>query len=91
MSALAAAALACLHASGARPRRAAQRGPQALTTSERRIVEFAAGGLSNRAIGETLVLMPRTVEWHLGHAYRKLGVASRRDLPSALGRPQYGA
>jgi hypothetical protein len=25
-----------------------------------------------------------TVDWHLGHAYQKLGISSRRQLPGAL-------
>jgi DNA-binding CsgD family transcriptional regulator len=29
----------------------------------------------------------KAVEWHLGNAYRKLDVRSRRELPAALGAP----
>jgi DNA-binding CsgD family transcriptional regulator len=36
------------------------------------------------AIARALYLSPKTIEWHLGNAYRKLGIRSRRDLPSAL-------
>lgn len=82
---LAAAALACLHATGARPRRVVSSGPAALTSAERRVVERAARGMTNREIADELVLAARTVEWHLGRAYAKLGVRSRRDLPGALG------
>lgn len=81
---LASAALACLHASGARPRRTARTGPGALTASERRIAELAALGRTNREIADELVLAPRTVEWHLGRAFTKLGVTSRRDLGGIL-------
>jgi len=28
---------------------------------------------------------PKTVEVHLSHAYQKLDISSRRDLPTALG------
>src|SRR5207249_4995228 len=45
-----------LLASGARPRRAAISGLDALTPSERRIAEMAAAGHSNRSIAETLFL-----------------------------------
>jgi DNA-binding CsgD family transcriptional regulator/energy-coupling factor transporter ATP-binding protein EcfA2 len=70
---------------GARPRRSA-RGTTALTPSERRIGELAAQGLSNREIAETLVVATKTVETHLGSAYRKLGIRSRAELASALRR-----
>jgi ATP/maltotriose-dependent transcriptional regulator MalT len=78
-------ALAALHATGARPRRAAQHGIDALTAAERRTVELAATGKTNREIGQELAVAPRTVEWHLSRAFAKLGVTSRRELPAALG------
>ncbi|MFA9430027.1 AAA family ATPase [Egicoccus sp. AB-alg2] len=56
-------------------------GLPALTPSERRIVGLAASGRTNAAIARELFVTPKTVEWHLGNAYRKLGVSSRRDLP----------
>jgi DNA-binding CsgD family transcriptional regulator len=55
-----------------------------LTPSERRIAELAAAGASNREIAAQLFLSVRTVETHLTSAYRRLGVASRRQLPGAL-------
>jgi DNA-binding CsgD family transcriptional regulator/tetratricopeptide (TPR) repeat protein len=73
-----------LAAAGARPRRPARRGPDALTPSERRIVELAAGGLGNREIAQALFVTTKTVETHLGAAYRKLGVSGRRGLAGAL-------
>jgi len=73
-----------LYATGARPRSTALRGPDALTPSERRIAERAAGGETNRAIGEALYVTPRTVELHLSNAYRKLGARGRHDLAALL-------
>jgi DNA-binding CsgD family transcriptional regulator len=55
-----------------------------LTPSERRIAELAAAGASNREIAAQLFLSVRTVETHLTSAYRRLGIASRRQLPGAL-------
>jgi len=73
-------ALAELHAAGARPRRRARSGPDALTSAERRVAELAARGLANRAIAAELVLSTRTVEWQLARAFAKLGVRSRQEL-----------
>ena len=73
-----------LLASGARPRRSALRGIDALTPSERRVAGLAADGLTNRAIAQRLFVTDKTVEGHLANAYGKLGVRSRRDLPEAL-------
>ena len=70
-----------LTATGVRVRRDAQTGFDALTPSERRVVERAAAGASNREIAQALFVTVKTVEMHLGHAYRKLGIASRSELP----------
>jgi len=77
-------ALAELHAAGARPRRRARSGPDALTSAERRVAELAARGLANRAIAAQLVLSTRTVEWQLARAFAKLGVRSRQELSVEL-------
>jgi DNA-binding CsgD family transcriptional regulator len=55
-----------------------------LTASERSVADLAAHGHSNREIADRLVLSVRTVESHLGSAYRKLGVRSRGQLIGAL-------
>lgn len=72
------------HASGARPRRVPLKGAAALTPSERRIAELAAGGATNRQIAAELYLTPKTVEWHLSHVFSKLDISSRRQLAAAL-------
>ena len=75
-----------LRAAGARPRRPRTSGAQALTASERRIAAMAAEGLSNPEIAQALFVTKKTVEAHLGHAYRKLGIRSRGELAAALAR-----
>ena len=74
-----------LEVAGTRMQRAARRGPDALSPSERRVVALAIEGLSNRQIAEALFVTRKAVEWHLGNAYRKLDVRSRHELPGALG------
>lgn len=61
-----------------------------LTASERSVAALAATGHSNREIADRLVLSVRTVESHLGSAYRKLGVRSRGQLVGALDRSPAG-
>ncbi|HXD57791.1 MAG TPA: AAA family ATPase [Thermoleophilaceae bacterium] len=73
-----------LYASGARPRKAEQSGPAALTASERRVADLAAAGKTNKEIAQTLYVTPKTVEVHLSSTYRKLGIGSRHDLAQAL-------
>jgi len=81
-------ALEELEVASARVQRAARRGADALSPSERRVVALAIEGLSNRQIAEALFVTRKAVEWHLGNAYRKLDVRSRRELPTALGGAQ---
>ena len=75
-----------LVASGARPRRTAVSGPDALTPAELRTARMAAAGLSNREIAQSLFVSSKTVESHLSQAYAKLSISSRRELAGALGQ-----
>lgn len=51
-----------------------------LTEAERRVVIGVRAGLSNKEIAAALFVSVRTVESHLGAAFRKLGVRSRTQL-----------
>jgi DNA-binding CsgD family transcriptional regulator len=55
-----------------------------LTPQEAQVARLAAGGQTNPEIGAQLFLSPRTVEWHLGKVFGKLGISSRKELASAL-------
>ncbi len=71
-----------LVAAGGRPRRLVLSGLDSLTSAERRVAQLAADGLSNREIAQNLFITARTVEGHLTHAYQKLAITSREQLPS---------
>jgi DNA-binding CsgD family transcriptional regulator len=73
-----------LAAIGLRPRTADRTGADSLTPSERRVVELAAAGGTNREIAQTLFVTQKTVETHMGRAFRKLTISSRRQLPDVL-------
>jgi tetratricopeptide (TPR) repeat protein len=73
-----------LVAAGARPRRAALTGVEALTGSELQVARLAAEGLTNREIAQTLFVTTKTVEQHLSKAYGKLGIQGRSELPGKL-------
>jgi DNA-binding CsgD family transcriptional regulator len=76
-----------LHATGDTIRKRAADVPDELTAQERQIARRARDGQSNSKIGAELFLSPRTVEWHLGKVFTKLGISSRRQLREALPDP----
>jgi DNA-binding CsgD family transcriptional regulator len=51
-----------------------------LTAQEAQIAKLARDGHTNQEIGSHLFISPRTVEWHLGNVFTKLGITSRKDL-----------
>ena len=73
-----------LLATGARPRRPAATGRDALTPTEARIANMAAHGQSTPEIAQALFVTPKTVETHLAHTYQKLDIHTRVELARAL-------
>ena len=51
-----------------------------LTAQELQIAMAVAERLTNREIAQRLFVSRKTVEYHLGHIYMKLGAGSRDEL-----------
>jgi DNA-binding NarL/FixJ family response regulator len=58
-----------------------------LTQTQLLICNLAATGSTNRAIADHLQISLKAVEWHLSHAYKKLGISGRSQLPQVLRLP----
>ena len=65
-------------------REGAGRAETTLSGSELRVAELAATGHTNREISARLCITVSTVEQHLTHAYRKLKITRRQELPAGL-------
>jgi DNA-binding CsgD family transcriptional regulator len=79
-----------LVAAGAKPRRDAITGRDALTASELRVARLAAEGLANREIAQGLFITTKTAKGHLSRVYHKLGITGRGQLAAALTGPLDG-
>jgi DNA-binding CsgD family transcriptional regulator len=55
-----------------------------LTPQELQIAQLLADGQTTREAAAALFLSPKTVEYHLGHVYRKLAIRSRQELVRAF-------
>jgi len=73
-----------LIAAGAKPRRDAITGRDALTAGELRVARLAAEGLTNREVAQSLFITTMTTKGHLSRVYRKLGITRRDQLARAL-------
>lgn len=58
--------------------------PGELTTTQRRVADLVAEGLTNRQVADRLSMSVHTVEAHLSATYRSLGIRSRTELRDAL-------
>lgn len=58
-----------------------------LTTSEHRVAELAASGMTNRDVAATLFISAKTVEANLARVYRKLGIRPRAELGLRMSQP----
>jgi non-specific serine/threonine protein kinase len=51
-----------------------------LTNRERQVTELVAAGLTNRQVADRLMIGTRTVDSHVAHIIRKLGITNRAQL-----------
>jgi RNA polymerase sigma factor (sigma-70 family) len=75
-----------LRASGESSRQRLPEARDRLTPQELQIAQLAAGGLTNREIGQMLYLSRRTIGSQLYRAFPKLGMSSRAELRDILDR-----
>jgi ATP/maltotriose-dependent transcriptional regulator MalT len=73
-----------LHATGETARKRTVETAVELTVQEAHVAQLACEGLSNPQIGARLFISTRTVQYHLGKVFAKLGITSRAQLEAAL-------
>ena len=69
-----------LSACGLAPAARKTRDYTALTPRELAVTRLVVSGMTNREVAEELMLSTKTVEFHLGHVYAKLGIRTRSQL-----------
>jgi DNA-binding CsgD family transcriptional regulator len=77
-----------LRASGGTARRREPSTMDELTPQELQIARMIATGASQKEVAATLYLSTKTIEYHLGKVYRKLGITSGRQLQRRLGEQE---
>jgi DNA-binding CsgD family transcriptional regulator len=60
--------------------------PDELSPQEFRVAIAVAEGATNKDVAARLFLSPKTVDFHLGRVYRKLGIHSRTELAALVAR-----
>jgi DNA-binding CsgD family transcriptional regulator len=63
-------------------------GWESLTEAEMDVVRFVTAGMTNRQIAARLYLSPRTIQTHVSHIMRKLGIARRSEIAAETSRRQ---
>jgi DNA-binding CsgD family transcriptional regulator len=76
-----------LRASGQSVLTPQQRAEDALTPQELQVAAIVAGGATNKEAAAALFLSVKTIEFHLGNVYRKLGIRSRTELARLVDAP----
>lgn len=71
-------------------RRAPIAEPDELSPQEVRVAMAVAGGATNKQVASGMFLSPKTIEFHLGHIYRKLGIHSRAELATLVANGELG-
>lgn len=67
-------------------RRRPSTGWDSLTPTELQVAELVGQGLTSPQIATRLYISPRTVQTHISHALRKLGLSSRVELATTVAR-----
>jgi len=74
-----------LAASGLRVSTDTDFGPLAvLSAKEHRVAHLVAAGLTNQQVAREIYISVKTVEFHLGNIFAKLGINSRKDLAALV-------
>ncbi len=60
--------------------------PDELSAQEVRVAMAVAEGATNKQVAAGLFLSPKTIDFHLGRVYRKLGIHSRTELAALVAR-----
>ena len=69
-------------------RRRPAAGWESLTEAEMDVVRLVTSGMTNRQIAARLYLSPRTIQTHVSHIMRKLGVGRRSEIAAETSRRQ---
>jgi DNA-binding CsgD family transcriptional regulator len=67
-------------------RRRPSTGWESLTPTELQVADLVGQGLTSPQVAARLYISPRTVQTHVSHILRKLGLRSRVELAAALSR-----